>query len=82
MNTVDELMKRYQEALATDPTEQTPDDITAIVAYHRAAREGLLSAPKSERTKSEEPKKKLDLAALGLKIKPAAPPTAGITRRL
>jgi len=81
MNTIDELMNRYTKALASDPTDATPADIDAIIAYHRAYREGALTGPKKEKVVSDEPKKKLDLQALGFKTKPASQGVI-ITRRL
>lgn len=80
MNTVDELMERYTRALANDPTEATPADIDAIIAYQRAYREGHLSGPKKEKVVSAEPKKKLDLKSLGFNTAPKQ--DLVITRRL
>lgn len=80
MNTIDELMDRYMGALAHDPTEATPADIDAIIAYNRAYREGHLTGPKKEKAVSMEPKKKLDLKSLGFNTAPKT--DFVITRRL
>ena len=71
MTDLDELMNK-------DPLDLTKSDIDSIIAYQRRFRADRESGVKVKRG-SDGPKKKLDLAALGL-IKPKAP-EATIKRR-
>lgn len=65
-NDIDLLWSR----IAEDPTQVKPADIDGVIEYYRSLRASKASGVKPR--KDTGPKKKIDLAALGLPSKEAA----------
>jgi hypothetical protein len=73
MNTINEFMDLIHNN--PDPSTHTPTDIDALIAYHRANREGGLRPTKNDKVAAP----KVTLADLG--FKPSEPVKGKVFRR-